>query len=144
MSLKTYKSLTNTKYNFLVTKKSNETKQEILVMFRGSDKSFSTADVELQKLIEQTPYFTGGVVNGKRTPKVIDISYEEKELDEKKKTTPSEVVYNDVVNIQDAIEVLVNEFGVKELTLKTPDAVRKAAAKVGASFPNADYSVNEK
>ena len=138
MGLKVYKSLTNVKYNFLVSKPDGDKTQEILVMFKGSEKKFSTSDKALQVLIEETLYFKGGEKDGRKYPKVIALESEtEDEMSEK--GGMSEVSYTNVEVINDAIAILVNDFGVKETTLKTPDAVRKAAAKVGVSFPNAKF-----
>ena len=123
MGLKVYRSNTGVKYNFLLDKKN---KQQVMVMFRGGNKSFQTKDTELQKLIEETRYFKDGLI----------CLIEEVEGEKAKDVKPDEVVYSDVTEMQDAIVVLVNDFGVKETTLKTPADIKKAADRVGASFPN--------
>jgi len=123
MGLKVYKSSTGVRYNFLLNKGNG---QQVMVMFRGSNKSFQTKDDELQSLIEATGYFKDGnivVVSGTSD-------------NEAKNVKSDPVVYTDVTEIQQAIDVLVEDFGVKKETLKTPAAVKKAAESAGAVFPN--------
>ena len=123
MGLKVYKSATGVKYNFLIDKKN---KQQVAVSFRGSNKTFQTKDVELQNLIENTRYYKDKFI----------ILIEEVADTEAKNIKPTTVDYPDVTEMQDAIVVLVNDFGVKETALKTPADIKKAADRVGASFPN--------
>ena len=128
---KVYKSLTGIKYNFLLSRKDGQT---VMVMFTGSDKSYRTSDKELQGLIEDSLYFKGGIVDGKKVNKVIDLDFVSAETDSPIK--PSVLDYVDITSLQEAKELLVKSHGVKESSLKTPDDIRKHADKLNIAFPN--------
>lgn len=128
---KRYQSTTGIKYNFLVKKNDGNV---IQVMFRGCLHDFSTRDVELQKLIEATDYF-------KMKKIAVVEENEEKAISsnstkEQKPEPSSGTMYNNVADMQSAIDVLVNDFGVSETELQTPAAIRKMAKKLGVEFPN--------
>jgi hypothetical protein len=123
MSLKVYKSVTGSKFNILLRKKEG---RQVLVPFRGSNRSFQTGDVELQGLIEGYRWFKEGQI----------AIAEEVKGDKAKEAKPDPMTYTDVTDIQGAIEVLVQDFKVAEAKLKTPAQVKDAAAKNNVEFPN--------
>jgi hypothetical protein len=126
MSLKVYQSETGVKYNILFKKSDG---RQLLVSFRGSNSRFQTKDEELQRLIEASKWFK---------KKYIVISGEVKG-DDSKSAKPDPTTYTDVAGIQDAIDVLVKDYGCKESKLKTPDAVKKAAAENNVDFPSISW-----
>ena len=123
MGLKVYKSAAGVKINFLVNK---EDKTQVLISFRGSNKSYQTKDAELQKLIEKSRYFEGGNI-------ILEGEQDGSPAEDIRQSTTD---YLDIVEFQDAVDFLVKNHGAKEATLKTPAALKKAADGFGVSFPN--------
>lgn len=116
-------SVTGSKYNILLKKKDGH---QVLVSFRGSNRSFQTGDVELQGLIEGHRWF--------KEKQIVVVN--EVKGDKAKETKPDLTTYTDVTDIQGAIEVLVQDFQVPEAKLKTPAQVKDAAGKNNVEFPN--------
>ena len=126
MALKIYRSKTGIKYNLLL-EKANKT--QVQVEFRGSNKEYRTYDEEIQKLIENGKYFTGGKIELFQTLKD----------DERSAKKASEATYTNVTDMQGVIDILVDEYKLKAKDLKDPESIKKAAKECNASFPNVEF-----
>jgi hypothetical protein len=120
---KTYRSTTGVKYN-IIFKKENGTR--IMVSFKGSQRLYTTKDLEIQKFLEASKYFE---------EKKIEVSGQDE--DDKIKSSPKErTSYIDVKLLQEAAEILNKDFGVPLEEMKTPAGIKKWAKKSDVSFPN--------
>ena len=87
---------------------------------------FSTSDVNIQKAIETDQRYSKTVF--------FEVAYEEIE-DEKQEEVPGKKVYN-CNKLQEAVNVLITEYGEKPSTLTNKAKILEAANKHQIVFPN--------
>lgn len=124
---KRYYSTTGVQYTFPVVIK-QKTKW---IEFKGPGNDYVTSDKDIQSAIEGNSRFKKGLIA----------------TDEKKNTASESNEYSNIVNstkksypevtdIQEAVEILKNEYNVTHQRLRTPKAVKKQAELNNVSFPN--------
>ena len=87
---------------------------------------FSTSDVNIQKAIESDQRYSKTVF--------FEVAYEEVK-DEKQEEVPGKKVYN-CNKLQEAVNVLITEYGEKPSTLTNKAKILEAAKKHQIVFPN--------
>lgn len=87
---------------------------------------FSTSDVNIQKAIESDQRYSKTVF--------FEVAYEETK-DEKQEEVPGKKVYN-CNKLQEAVNVLITEYGEKPSTLTNKAKILEAAKKHQIVFPN--------
>jgi hypothetical protein len=128
MSLKVYRSKTGVKYNILFQKKDG---RQVQIEFRGSNKEYRTRDEEIQELIESGSYFT---------EKKIELCHTMAEDKLPENTPVDEVIYTNVTEVQEAVDILIKNHGAKAKDLKTPSSVKSVAKDHNVSFPNVEFN----
>jgi hypothetical protein len=127
MGLKVYRSKTGIKYNLLLQKKDG---RQVQIEFRGSNKEYRTVDTEIQKLIEDTKYFSD---------KKIELFQSVADDKIKDHTPVDEIVYTSVTTMQEAADVLIKNHKAKAKDVMTPEAIKSAAKGLRVSFPSVEF-----
>jgi hypothetical protein len=102
-----------------------------LIRLNGFDRTAEVEDAKLQKAIEASALFREG-----RVERVEDAGTDGTVGTGGTGGPGGAAVYEDVTDVNGAVEVLKTVYGVAAIALRTPDGVRKQAEKAGAAFPN--------
>ncbi len=89
---------------------------------------YTTVDPEEQQAIEDHPYYRKGLVRLKTVAQPQNVSTEEASRDIRE--------YKQVKKVQQAANVLIDEYGVSECDVDNKAAIMAMAQRLGVSFPN--------
>lgn len=120
---KKYKSSTGVEYNFYAEVDG----EEQFISMSNPGASLIVRDMKLAKAIENSNAFKSGKIYLEHT--VGEIEDEDAEENTETKSYP------DVKNMGDAVDVLMNEYGVSEADLALKKDVLAKAKELGVSFP---------
>lgn len=126
---KKYKSTTGVEYNFYVRVDGKER----FVSLGNPGATLITHDMELAKAIENSNPFKKGKISLERTFGEIE-KEKDNESDNGDEDTETKS-YPEVKNMGDAVDVLMNEYGVDEADIPLKKDVLAKAKELGITFP---------